>query len=242
MADHIYDTEYAMNEFSISGELQMMDKLSEFKLKQIFDVGANIGEWTKMVLERQDEALIDAFEPMPYVFKNFLENVEPNGRVMPNPFGLSSTCEIRDMLFDSDNDRLTTPCLELNREHPRIVPLIMLSGDEYCRSRGIESIDLIKIDTEGHEFQVLRGFENMLKNQKIAMIQFEYGFANVLTKDLLIDFYKLLQPFGYHIGIQTPEGIVFREYTLVHENFMAPNYVAVHGTAPEFMEAIQVKR
>lgn len=239
MADHIYNTEYALREFDAAGELYTMKTLSHYKLNRIFDVGANIGEWAKMARSFQSDAEIHCFEPVPSVFKTMVKSTIDID-IMPNPFGLSSVCEIRDMLFDDDNDRLTTPCLEIARVNPKIVPLIMLNGDEYCRSREIESIDFLKLDTEGHEFQVLRGFENMLKEGKIAIIQFEYGFANVLTKDLLLDFYKLLKPLGYEIGLQTQKGVAFRDYTLNHENFMAPNYVAIHNTAPDFITDLQL--
>jgi FkbM family methyltransferase len=241
MADHVYDTEYATMEFGISGETQMMERLSEYQLNTIFDVGANIGEWARMVKLTQPTADVHCFEPVPQVFKRLVENTIDLA-VMPNPFGLSSECEIRDMLFDDDNDRLTTPCLDLVRVNPKVVPLIMLDGDNYCRSREIGRIDFLKIDTEGHEYKVLQGFKNMLEGGNIAIIQFEYGYANVLTKDLLIDFYKMLKPLGYEIGIQTPEGIHFREYNLGHETFRAPNYVAVHNTAVDFIASVQVQR
>lgn len=239
MADHIYDTEYALNEFSLAGELQMMDKLQKFKFNNIFDVGANIGEWTKMARERQPAGMFHLFEPVPEVYHRCVSAVHCDN-VMVNPFGLSNENSTLDMLYDDDNDRLTTPCLELLRKHPRIRPLFMLAGDEYCRSRNVESIDFLKIDTEGHEFKVLKGFDTMLREGKIQTIQFEYGFANVLTKDLLIDFYRYLQPLGYSIGIQTPNGVHFREYTLCHENFMGPNYVAVHQSAPDIICEVQV--
>lgn len=239
MADHIYNTEYAMKEFTMAGEIDTMNKLKKYPLNMIFDVGANIGEWAKMARSYQPKAEIHSFEPVPSVFKTMVKNTIDYD-VMPNPFGLSSACEIRDMLFSADNDRLTTPCLELQREQPEVVPLVMLGGDDYCRTRRIESIDFLKIDTEGHEFQVLKGFNHMLTAGKIAVIQFEYGYANVLTKDLLIDFYKLLKPLGYSIGIQTEQGVAFRDYTLLHENFNGPNYVAVHSTAPDFVVDLQI--
>jgi FkbM family methyltransferase len=238
MADHVYDTEYAMKEFAWGGETQLMDKLKQFKFNTIFDVGANIGEWAKMVLDRQVDAQIHSFEPVPEVFRRLVAAV-PIERVMPNPFGLSSQCEMRDMLFDHDNDRLTTPCLEIARVAPEVRPLIMLDGDSYCRSRKVESIDFIKIDTEGHEFQVLKGFDTMLKNAKINIIQFEYGYANVLTKDLLIDFYKFLTPLNYSLGKLTPEGVDFKTYGLLDEDFKGPNFVAVLNSSPDIIAEIQ---
>lgn len=239
MADHIYDGEFAMKEFTLSGELQMMQKLSKFNLNTIFDVGANIGEWARMVVPTQSATRIHCFEPVPEVFLRLIDNTH-DVPVMPNPFGLSSQCEIRDMLFDHDNDRLTTPCLELVRVSPEIRSLIMLDGQSYCASRKIETIDFLKIDTEGHEYQVLKGMGEVLENSKIGVIQFEYGYANILTKDLLIDFYKLLNPFNYTIGKLSPDGVDFRTYGLLDEDFKGPNYVAVHDSLPDIIKELQL--
>lgn len=240
MADHIYNTEYALKEFEWGGEIQLMDKLQKFKFNTIFDVGSNIGEWTKMVRERQPFANVHCFEPVPEVFQRLIPAVHCD-KVMVNPFGLSSQCELRDMLFDHDNDRLTTPCLEMARVQPEVRPLIMLDGDNYCKSRKVETIDFLKIDTEGHEYQVLKGFKEMLDAHKICIIQFEYGYANVLTKDLLIDFHKLLTPLGYVMGKLTSEGVDFKTYGLLDEDFKGPNYVAVHDSSPDIIAEIQME-
>lgn len=170
---------------------------------------------------------------MPQVYDN-LKNNAPNKAVL-NPFGLSDKTEWLQYLYSADNDRLTTPCLELARENPEIVNLLMVDGESYCRTRNIESIDLLKIDTEGHEFKVVKGFENMIAEGRVGIIQFEYGYANVLTKDLLIDFYRMLIPLGYTLGLQTPKGVYFKDYILTDENFQGPNYVAVSPLKPEYV-------
>lgn len=228
-----------MKEFEEAGEAQLMDRLMKFKFSTIFDVGANIGEWTKMVHDgRQPWAFIHCFEPMPRVYRKLLANVLKD-QIMPNPFGLSDKIEMLDMLFDDTNDRLTTPCLELAREKPSIVPLLMVDGDSYCQSRNVEHIDFLKIDTEGHEFKVLKGFHHMLQSESIDIIQFEYGYANVLTKDLLIDFYRLLIPLGYTIGKLSPNGVDFKTYGLLDEDFKGPNYVAVRSKLTDVISEIQ---
>ena len=238
MADHVYNTDFAIKEFLWGGEVQIMERLTKFKFNTIFDVGANIGEWAKMVRPYQPHAAIHCFEPMPSVFKTMMVNTLQTD-VMPNPFGLSDQCEVRDMLFSEDNDRLTTPCLDIARVDPRVIPLLMVDGDTYCKSREIETIDFLKIDTEGHEFKVLKGFDGMLKDGKIAMIQFEYGYANVLTKDLLIDFYRYLQPYGYTLGKLTDRGAIFKDYGLQDEDFQGPNYLAVHQNSPDLIAEVQ---
>lgn len=231
----------SIEEFQRNGELQLMARLSQFKMNTIFDVGANVGDWTEMVLESQPTANVHAFEPMPETFQKYVNLIHPDTRVMPNPFGLSDACEIRDMLFDHNNDKLTTPCLELFRNVPEIRSLIMVDGQSYCASRKIETIDFLKIDTEGHEYKVLKGFGEVLEQKKICTIQFEYGYANVLTKDLLLDFYRLLTPLGYVIGRLSPEGVDFKTYGLFDEDFQGPNHIAVHESSPDIIEVIQKK-
>lgn len=234
-----YNTEFAMHEFTFSGEHGLMEKLKGFDIKTIFDVGSNMGEWTRMVLTKMPDVKIHAFEPIPEVYQRYVNMLHPDERLMPNPFGLSKECEIRDLLFDHENDRLTTPCMELNREKPEVRTVFMIDGDNYCKSRGVETIDFLKIDTEGHEYQVLLGLKDMLEKQRIKIIQFEYGYANVLTKDLLIDFYKLLSPLGYSIGKLSPFGVDFKTYGLLDEDFKGPNYVAVLSQHEDIMEKIQ---
>ena len=59
---------------------------------------------------------------------------------------------------------------------------------DYINDKNIQYIDFIKIDTEGNEFEVLKGFDN--KIQIVKIIQFEYGGtfkdAEVKLNDIII--------------------------------------------------------
>ena len=50
----------------------------------------------------------------------------------------------------------------------------------------------IKIDVEGFEFEVLKGFGNMLSEKAIKIIQFEYGYANADAGHTLKDIFNFL--------------------------------------------------
>jgi FkbM family methyltransferase len=239
MTTPVYDTEFATNEFTISGEIKMMEALSTYKMKTIFDVGANIGEWSRMARKYQPEANIHLFEPMPPVFNKLLMNNVLDNRMWPNNAGMSEQSCLIELNYSADNDRLSSALHELFRPDGVIRPAFAYGGKDYCDVHDIDLIDMIKIDTEGWEMKVLKGFDHLLKDGRVALIQFEYGYANILTKDLLIDYYRYLHPYGYMIGIQTPEGVVFRNYDLLHENFNGPNYVAVHNSNPDLIAEIQ---
>ncbi len=58
----------------------------------------------------------------------------------------------------------------------------LVRGDDFMEQQGIESIDLLKLDLEGAEYDALLGFENALKKGKIRMVQFEFGYINITTK------------------------------------------------------------
>ena len=50
--------------------------------------------------------------------------------------------------------------------------------DNFCKKKIIKNIDLLKIDTEGHEFEVLLGAKNLLKKD-IRYILIEFHFSKI---------------------------------------------------------------
>jgi FkbM family methyltransferase len=81
------------------------------------------------------------------------------------------------------------------------------TGKEYIIRNNIESVDFLKIDTEGYELNVLQGFEDCLKIVKI--IQFEYGGTFLDNGKKLIDVITYLKQKGfYNFSYLTNEGPV----------------------------------
>ena len=236
-----YTTEYAMSEFTLHGEYQVMQKLQHIPLTTVFDVGCNIGEWTRMVRSQQPSSQIHMFEIMPTTFQKLLRNAVLDDQTFPNSFGLSNDIKQIPVKYVLDNDRVTTTVLEQEHHNSIIKNAYVVTGDSYCwnQPHSIEYIDYLKIDSEGHEYEVLQGFMGMLSQQRIGCIQFEYGNMNILTKHLLIDFSKMLVPLGYVLGKLTPERVNFKDYHLSDEDFRGPDYVAVHITRPEIIDALK---
>lgn len=69
-------------------------------------------------------------------------------------------------------------------------------ASEYIVESNIDSIDFLKIDTEGFELEVLKGFDGYLSRVKI--IQFEYGGTFLDNKLKLKDVIDYLRSFGFH--------------------------------------------
>jgi hypothetical protein len=229
----MYDQQYAQGEFALHGELWIQTKLAG-KLNTVFDVGSNIGEWTRMTRQLQPQAEIHTFEIIPDTYRKLLKNIPIDDKLVPNGFGLSNTAGTLRMKHRLDYDAVSTYLEELAVENFEWRSGLTMRGDDYVESRRISYIDYLKIDTEGAEGLVLEGFSETLKQGKIGIIQFEYGYAAILSKWLLVDAYRLLTPLGYKLGRLTAQGIMFHDYALYHETFNGPDYVAVHSSKLDY--------
>ena len=77
----------------------------------------------------------------------------------------------------------------------------------YCIENRISKIDILKIDTQGYEDKVLEGALELLKNQKIKLIQLEVLLTNVYNKALNIyDIEKYLIPNKYKLFANSVRG------------------------------------
>lgn len=224
---HSYNKEYALTEFQEHGEVWIQNRFAG-KFNTIFDVGCNIGEWTRMSRQYHPNAEIHMFEVMSDTYRKMLSNIKIDDKIIPNSFGLSDSAGAIPMKYKTTYDVLSTSVLDLKLDDSELRSGLVMTGDQYVESRQIEQIDYLKIDTEGAEGNVFRGFQNTLSKGKIKIIQFEYSFACVLTKWMLIDSYRFLEPHGFKLGKLKKGQIDFHDYTLTDENFIGPDYIAVH--------------
>lgn len=99
--------------------------------------------------------------------------------------------------------------------------------DQYCQENNIEEIDFIKIDVEGFEMNVFEGAKNLLLNNKIHAIQFEFGSQQVYSKNHFKDFYDLLSPHFILYRILKDGLEEIKIYEPKHEIFRYTNYLAL---------------
>jgi hypothetical protein len=107
---------------------------------------------------------------------------------IPNSSGMSSLYDRA--VFD-----------EASRGFQRATRRIFLTTlDEWLEVyRFARKIDYLKIDTEGHEFAVLRGAAESLKRHQIKYIQIEVGGCWFESQTRLVDVVKYLDAFGYRL-------------------------------------------
>lgn len=101
------------------------------------------------------------------------------------------------------------------------VPVVDL--DSYIKDKKIERVHLLKIDTQGHEDEVLRGAVKALKAGLVDVIETELIVGDAYHKSLTFsDIEALLHPYGYRFyGIDTADD-------LFHTPWMSVNLIYVH--------------
>ena len=111
--------------------------------------------------------------------------------------------------------------------------------DDYCALAGIEKIDFLKIDAEGHDHLVLTGARTLLERGAIEIIQFEYNYRWIGARRYLKDVFDDLGPLGYEIGKVTPRGIEwYPSWSAELETFREGNYLAVRSASRRRFPAI----
>lgn len=225
--------------FADNGELRVLEAFAAAEHPStVLDVGANHGHWSSSCVALLGKrATVYAFEPSTGAFDRLRSSTRELTNVHPFQIGLSGTdCEMDILVSDSVSEKssveaetattLHAHISDFRRERQRFV-----RGDGFCLEQGIEHIDLLKVDTEGHDLQVLAGFKSMISRGQVGAIQFEYNRMNIFTKYMLHEFYDYLNNKctndGYVIGRIYPKNVGFKPYSVHDENFVDGNFLAI---------------
>ena len=187
-----YDKEWA----DVSGVIKK--RIPHFFPEIIFDVGANIGDIALKFVSTYPSAVVYAFEPVPGPYQALYDLCLQNNKIMSFPVALSHLDGIVKMNVppDSKLSRVVKPGTELASS----IQVTALTGDRFCSENGVQSIDYLKIDTEGHDMEVLKGFLNFLERQAVGMIEVEAGILDGSESHIDLNaFQRFLKRFGYHL-------------------------------------------
>lgn len=203
----------------------------------VFDVGANVGDYARLVRRRLPAATVYAFEPSAPVYRQLEQNLTSDGgNCKTFNLGFSDSDRAVELYSYTVEGREASPISSIDRRLPTQALRVEVSGSEhirvktldgFCESEGITRIDFLKLDVEGHELAALRGARRMLEAGAISIIQFEFGPANIYSRTFFYDFWSLLAG-GYDLFRIIPRGIVpVRRYGEHLEIFLTTNYLAL---------------
>jgi FkbM family methyltransferase len=223
-----------------NGELRIIKKIARLEPSVIIDGGANTGNYSQLLLANIPKATIYAFEPVKNTFLDLEKKLAGNTLLHLINKGLyKENTEKEIHLFPSDKHSSIYTIDGMQNELNTTTTIHLVAGDSFAQENKIDSIDFLKLDVEGAEYDALLGFEKMLSAGKIRAIQFEYGYINISTKKLLIDFYQIFEKYGYQVGKIFPLSVEFRPYQFKYEDFLGPNFIAVKKTDTELIDLIR---
>tara|TARA_Y100001968_G_scaffold333658_1_gene398037 strand:+ start:2743 stop:3591 length:849 start_codon:yes stop_codon:yes gene_type:complete len=215
-----------------NGEKWLLEKLNNFTPKVIFDVGANKGTYSEIILSSCPESLIYAFEPIPEVFSSLKSSLGQNPQVQIFQSALSEKEEKILLFYDENNDGNTSAVKGVQDSIHGLTSYKEVKSDStsldiFCSSKNISSIDLLKIDVEGFESKVLKGAKILLQEKRIKMVQIEYGKANLFSRYFLYDYFNDYSE-DYVIGKLYPKGVIwFNQYKTELDDLLGPNLIMV---------------
>lgn len=197
----------------------------------LFDVGANIGGYSKeLVKVFGSNSSIHAFEPSSSTYSTLIDNSKSYNNIVCHNLGLSNKTTSMSLFSDEEGSGFAS-VYKRRLDHFNIDMRIshecqFTTADEFCNENSIERIHFLKIDVEGHELSVLEGAKRMLDNRKVDFIQFEFGGCNIDSRTFFQDFWYLLSD-RYNIYKIVPRGLFqIKQYTELLEIFTCTNFLA----------------
>jgi FkbM family methyltransferase len=137
----------------------------------ILDIGANTGLYSLIAKTINPSSQVYAFEPLPSFNQALKENIRLNhydiqviDQAVSNFIG---TAEFYVPQRGQGNLYSSSLSLEHYENHQKSTPIVhqvqVTTLDTFVEEQGIQSVDLVKIDAEGQDANVLKGFVNSMQ-------------------------------------------------------------------------------
>ena len=159
------------------------------KVNRVMDVGANLGQTIDEYLKVNSSCEIIAFEPNPTLFANLKKRYQGKNNVILEPLGISNeigTKTFYENIFhstssfeplDQESEYLQKKAKVLGVSTDQIIkasyPVEITTLAHYINNKVNGPIDVLKIDTEGHELACLHGLFSETIQHSIEFIQLE---------------------------------------------------------------------
>jgi FkbM family methyltransferase len=203
--------------------LKYYRKSQKNKISFVLDIGANKGQTIDLFLKLNPECEVWAFEPNPMLADLLREKYALNKNIKIHQFGVSS--EDGEKVFhenilnttstfeelDMKSKYLKTKSTVLGVKPEEIIsksyPVKVTSLSNFINANCTKTIDILKIDTEGHEYACLLGLFSQKLSVNVMSIQIEQHnddmYLNATPFEKII---SILKDNKYEISAKIPHG------------------------------------
>ncbi len=220
--------------FNYSRVISIDDIYDNFNLNNpcIFDVGAHEGESIARFQKIFEKSFIYSFEPQKDQYDTIKNNKFSNSKIfnlaLSNRVGTqeffvttkTSNSSLLDININSEKTKNASMKRGLKPEEfvKKKISVNIETGDNFCEKNNINKIDILKIDTQGHNSKVIEGFKNMIDQKKIDIIETEIVLGNFYKEyEKIYDFEKILLPNYRLVGVFSNLGKIINPYLMVHQ-------------------------
>ena len=198
---YCFDWSYLVSKSSndlFKGENILLSKFDYLKIKNCIDIGCNIGSFSKEILKNKATKVI-AFEPL-HGCQESLKEIQKHydKRFIYYDCALSNRDGFDYINFGDNKSALASLEKSINdidyvgRSNKNTSMIELKKLDNFINFDNFRNIDFIKIDTEGHEYKVLRGGLEFIKKNNVKMIQLEFNWHHLFTNNTIYQFSKVL--------------------------------------------------
>jgi FkbM family methyltransferase len=195
----------------------------------VIDAGANVGKWSQKLLEKLPKTRLFMCEPSP-TSQAQIKNRNLNATLVPFAVGEQTEKAVLYSSREGDGSASLHQHVDsyFSQRDYQAIEVQTTTIDEIAETHGLDFIDFIKMDIEGHELFALRGARKCLEEKRIGGLLFEFGLCNLNSRTFFKDFWDVLSP-NFDLYRVNPSGTPLRidSYYEDLEFFRgATNYVA----------------
>lgn len=197
-----------------------------------FDIGANTGWYTMLAASLSPSSSIHSFEPLSEHTKCLAESASVNRyneRIHIHELALSNAQGHAEILLAGSGSSLNKNFLGKPAKTRKIRTEIL---DVYLQNNQLPFPDFIKIDVEGHEYEVLKGAIAILDQHPILFIEVAQSLKKIKRDFINENFeevFKILEEKGYKVFILQNEQV--SAYTTTNKIDGVHMYLCLHPSS-----------
>jgi FkbM family methyltransferase len=231
------------NDISNNGELMIQTRVVQAAMNagreelNVFDIGANVGDWSLPLLSYCDaqhptKLALYLFEPVPSTLEILRQKVGFRQNVRIEEVALSSSVGFSPMHIIGSGAGTNSLHSQPEKSKSDIIKIKTTTVYQFCSEHKIDNVYLMKCDTEGHDAEVIIGALPLLREGRIAVLQFEYNFRWVFSRHYLKDVFDAIEGLQYKVGKICRDHIeIYPSWHFELDKFFESNYVLIRKDA-----------